>query len=474
VRARDKAARAGGVKAFVQLPFWADLPSRDEINADFEGLVRGAYAANGIVFACMFARLLLFSEARFQWREYRQGRPGNLFGSPELALVETPWPGGVTGELLGKAETDASASGNFYVTRADDAGRLGRAAQGPGLRLADLRPDWTKYVVDSASGHPYAADARLVGYVYAPPGVGGKTVEPVTFAADEVAHYKPVPDPLDRYKGMSWLTPIIRDIEGDKAAAQHKRNLFRRGAMLRNIVSFSPDIDPDDFDYFVAKFKEEHEGPDNAFNTLFIGGGADVTVASANLQELDFARVTAAGENRIAAAAKVPGAIAGLAEGQQGTPLGQGDFYAKRRLFADLYARPHWRMFAAALDKILPRPRLPNSTLPNLGASLWYDDRDIAFLRDDAADASAIQRDQMAAINQGIMAGFLADAVVDAVTAFDLRRLVSNHSGLFSVQMQPALAPAAQRALPAGSGNGNGRPNPEQLAALVAAARERT
>jgi hypothetical protein len=49
-------------------------------------------------------------------------------------------------------------------------------------------------------------------------------------------------------------------------------------------------------------------------------------------------------------------------------------------------------------------------------------------------------------------AGFEADSVVQAVTAGDLTRLV--HSGLFSVQLQPAGS--TQPALP--SGNGNGQP----------------
>ncbi len=35
-----------------------------------------AYRGNSIIYACMSVRSLLFSEARFQWRQFDKGRPG--------------------------------------------------------------------------------------------------------------------------------------------------------------------------------------------------------------------------------------------------------------------------------------------------------------------------------------------------------------------------------------------------------------
>src|SRR5262245_52589362 len=62
----------------------------EEIGADFAGYMNNAYKANGIVFACVLARMSLFSEARFQFRRIRSGRPGQLFGTPALSLLEQP------------------------------------------------------------------------------------------------------------------------------------------------------------------------------------------------------------------------------------------------------------------------------------------------------------------------------------------------------------------------------------------------
>src|SRR5205085_4340930 len=42
-------------------------------DSPFEAWVGGAYKANGVVFACQVARLLLFSEARFMFQRMEQG-----------------------------------------------------------------------------------------------------------------------------------------------------------------------------------------------------------------------------------------------------------------------------------------------------------------------------------------------------------------------------------------------------------------
>jgi hypothetical protein len=102
----------------------------EEISADFQGLIEGAYKDNGVVFACMLARQLLFSEARFQFRRVRNGRPGELFGTPALSVLEKPWQNATTGDLLSRAIQDVDLEGNFYG--AIQAGKRGRRSRGCG------------------------------------------------------------------------------------------------------------------------------------------------------------------------------------------------------------------------------------------------------------------------------------------------------------------------------------------------------
>jgi hypothetical protein len=60
-----------------------------EMSKSFAGYVQGIYKSNGVVFACMATRMLLFSEARFQFRQMRNGRPGDLFGTRRLRSSRT-------------------------------------------------------------------------------------------------------------------------------------------------------------------------------------------------------------------------------------------------------------------------------------------------------------------------------------------------------------------------------------------------
>ncbi|HPZ51067.1 MAG TPA: hypothetical protein PLA44_14540, partial [Propionibacteriaceae bacterium] len=52
----------------------------ESIGNSFEGYVQQGYKTNGVIFAVILARMLLFTEARFQFQQLDKGRPGNLFG----------------------------------------------------------------------------------------------------------------------------------------------------------------------------------------------------------------------------------------------------------------------------------------------------------------------------------------------------------------------------------------------------------
>lgn len=434
----------GGRKSsFSQSPFWShESPlwsgtsaSKEDIGNNFEGYIYDAYASNGVVFACMLARQMLFSEARFAWQPRRNGRPGPLFSNAELGVLERPWPNGTTGELLARMIQDADLAGNFFATTADDNGKYGKAATGPGRRIVRMRPDWVTIVLGSKSGNLYDLDTKPIAYRYSPPSSDGHTSDPVLLLPGEVVHFSPLPDPAARFRGMSWLTPVLREIMADKAASRHKLKFFEQGATISTIVSLDKDVTPGAFEEFVSKMRAQTEGVDMAYKTLYLGGGADVTLNGANMQQMDFKSTQGAGETRIAAAAGMHPVIVGLSEGLQGSSLNAGNFDAAIRLTADKTLRPLWRTAAASLETLLIRP--------GDDASLWYDDRDIAFLRDDSTDVASIQANQATTARQLTDAGFEPSSVVEFLETGDLRIL--KHSGLYSVQLQApgSLTPPA-------------------------------
>jgi hypothetical protein len=387
---------------------------RETIKGGFEGYVRGAYESSGIVAAVELIRLSVFSEARFMYRRLIRGRPGELHSTASLNILHRPSPGKTTGDLLARAILDVDMAGNHFAVRI-------------GGKIKRLRPDWVTIVLGSENDDidpNEDPDAEVAGYLYHPG--GNMSRDPITYEASEVVHWPGLlPDPLANYRGMSWLTPVVREILADRQATGHKQKFFENGATPNMIVKHQIS-DPDVFEKWIALFKDSHEGVRNAYKTLHLGAGADATVVGRDMQQLDFKAVQGAGETRIAAASGVGAVMAQFSEGMEGSALNAGNYSAARRRVADGLFRPLWRSICSAYEPIVAVPR---------NSELWYDERDIAFLREDEKDAADIQNTRAGSIRALLDAGYEADSVTSAIENDDFTLL--KHTGLFSVQLQP-------------------------------------
>lgn len=379
----------------------------ERIESNFVGYVAGGLKGNGIVWTCVLARMLLFSEVRFQWRRQSDRK---LFGTPELAILEDPGDNRSTGELLAQAEIDVSMAGNSYHVREYRPDRLVR-----------LRPDWVE-ILSAGEGRA----SRVVAYAYSEGGIG--TTDPEFIDPSEVAHFSPYPDPMAKHRGMSWLTPVLNEIEADGGFTDYRKKFVDQAAVIPYAVTY-PDISEDRFKLVVEAFKKSHEGARNSWQALHLAGGADVKPLGVDLRGLDFKNVQGGGETRICSASRVPAVVAGISEALGGSSLNQGNYGMARRQFGDGFGHPHWRMACSAFSKLVKAPA---------GADLWYDASEVSFLREDQKDAAEVQSLNAAAIRQLVDGGFDPATVVSAVTAGDLTQLV--HSGLMSVQLLPAGA----------------------------------
>jgi hypothetical protein len=115
----------------------------------------------------------------------------------------------------------------------------------------------------------------------------------------------------------------------------------------------------------------------------------------------------------------------------QGSSLNAGNYAASRRRFADVTMRHLWQEAAAALSNVIDVPK---------GSHLWYDDRDISFLQEDAKDAAEIDQIRAATIRNLVDGGFEPETVVK--TVWPDARLT--HSGMLSVQLIPPGAAEAE------------------------------
>lgn len=394
-----------------------------EISATLPGY-SAALQACPPAFAAQMVRALVLSQARFTFRNNSLSRtPRRTFGTTELGILEKPWPTGTTGELIARMEWHAGLAGNAYVVRRPD-------------RLRVLRPDWCALVYGShqePEDAAYALDGELIGLVYQNGGLHRSGNKMQTILPGDFAHWSPMPDPLHAGIGMSWITPAVRDIQGDRLATDHKIKFFENGATPNMVVKGITAATKQQFDEIVDMLESAHAGVANAYRTLYLTAGADATVVGADLKQLDFKATQGAGETRIAALSRVPAPLLGISEGLAGSSLNAGNFGMARRMFADTWVYPSLQDLAASLSPILKVPR---------DAELWFDTGDMPILREDAKDAAEIEQIKANTINQYVRDGWTPDSARAAVQAQDISLLV--HSGLVSVQLQaPGTTPGA-------------------------------
>lgn len=376
----------------------------------FESYATRVFKSHPVVYRAQGFRKAVFSQARYKWRNLQTGA---LFGSPTLAPLERPWPGGTTSSLNARMLLHGDLAGNAYVH-----------SPKPG-RLALMRPDWCTIVLGSdldPDSPALAEDAEFVGVMYKPPRAKGRF-----YFADQVAHFAPMPDPTAHYRGMSWLTPIIRELQADNHATEHKMLYFKQGATPNFAIVFDKEVEKERLLAFKEIIESEHGGLANAYKTLYLGGGADPKPLGTTVKDMDFASLQGKAETRILMAAGVHPVLAGASEGMQGASLNAGNFKQVRRNFSDIDLQDLFLEASASLEVLLTPPR-------GVNAELAVDPRNIPFLQDDQLDQAQIQREQASAITIYVRDGFTPESAVQAVVTNDPTALV--HTDLLSVQLQ--------------------------------------
>lgn len=385
-------------------------PTPADLLHNYETYALEGLAGSGPVFALIATRLLAFQEAELKWQN-KSDR--SLFGNQELAVFERPGPNQSTRTMLGQMEVDVSLAGNSYWLRSGD-------------RLHRLRPDRVGPIVVRTEAAGITDVPDLGGYLYqSEPGAKYQYL-----TVEEVVHYAPYPDPLHPWKGMSWLTPVAREVDADTYMSRHKSKFFTNAATPNLLLKVQGQLSEEAKAALRAEFTRKYESVENAYKTAIVDNGADITPLGHSFEQMAFGDVQSSGEARLAAAAGVPPQIVGFVKGLQASTY--TNYTQAMRRFADLTLRPLWGHAAAALETV---------TSPPPGVRLWYDDRHIPFLQQDAIDDATIRREDTAAIGALIASGFTPDSAVRAVSSGDYS--VLSHTGLVSVQLQvPGASPA--------------------------------
>ena len=394
---------------------WGDQTA-ERIVGTLQSYVVDGYSSNSVVFACLLERIKLLAQAEFKFQDLRTR---GLFGTPSLRLLEEPWPNGTTSDLIARMEQYASLAGNAFVRRAGDG-------------LVVMRPDWVSIAsVEIVEGNDEygrpMTHREVIGYVYWDGGEGCS--EPVFYPVQDVAHWAPMPDPLAAWRGMSWLTPVLREINADMAMTKHRQTFFDNAATPNLMLKYQQRLTQDQLDRIKRQWQARYAGPRGAGATVILDEGADFTVVGQSFDKMDFTNVQAAGEARIASAAGVPAIVAGLQAGLDAATY--SNYGMAIKAMANGTGAYSWRSLCSALAKLVDVP---------VGARLWYDTTNIPALREDEKDRAAAMQVLAGAASTLLQAGYEAQSITAALVSGDLTQLV--HTGMVSVQLyKPGAVP---------------------------------
>lgn len=434
-------------------------PDREPVMPQLAAAAQQAHGSSAIVFSAALVRAALFSEARFQ---YQAKDDKHLFGTTALAKLEEPFgPDTTTGHLLARMEQDTFLAGNAYIWDAPGEDRLVR-----------LRPDWVTIVSEVVHVSGGGWYRQPVGYWWEPPKSVLDQGSGFLVPAAECVHWVPVgmEDPQADFRGMSPLTPIMRDIKGDDGLTTYKIRYLQNNASPNVYIKYAQKLQRATVDSIRERLNARYGGPDNAGRGIILDQGADITLVGNSLSQMDFSGVSAVGVERILAACSVPGVLVGL-EPLRGAGRGYQESMQK---LANLWARPQWRSVCGALAQIADVPA---------GNRLWFDVSDISALQDgelEKGQAALVKAQALLALVQG---GFTHESAVAAVDAADLSQLKAGGIGTpgggqavqhLLPQQQPGvtaspLPPTLGRlpvgpASPGGGGDGS-RPTPRPASA---------
>ena len=362
-----------------------------------------AFIATPVVHAVVMARMKVFSEVDFTFRDRRTKK---TFGTEALRLLETPWPGGTTTELLQRLEMDTSATGNAYVRRI-----VGRSGA-PQLQV--LNPLHMDVLNDGR---------EKTGFEWWPRG-RGMTDRPVTLTLNEVAHWAPIPHPNNPFVGVSWMQAVLDEIRNDLRMTLHQSKFFSNAATVNMFVKVDGTLSDAGRALLRDELQYRYAGVENAYKTMVLDQGAELKVVGSDFHQMDFINVQKSVEGRIASAAGVPPIIVSFRAGLDAATY--SNYAMAMRAMADHTIRPAWNSVAAALGQIVEIPP---------GAELWYDDSHVAALRQDAKDEAEIKQTNALTLEALLRSGWTPESALEAVQTGDLSGL--EHTGLSSVQLVP-------------------------------------
>ena len=211
-----------------------------------------AYSASGTLFSVV--SLIAQSTAGVEWTLNRKLRNGDLRDIPSHPALElwnnvSPFETGRSYREAGQQHQDLT--GEWWTV-------VLRNARGVPVELQLVRPDRMRPI-------PHR-DKFLAGYVYT---IGS---ERIPLEVSDVLFMR-LPSPLDPYRGIGPVQSMMVDLQMESMVSQWQRNFFQNSAEPGGIIEMEEEMDEVAWDRFVKRWRENHQGINNAHRVAVLERG---------------------------------------------------------------------------------------------------------------------------------------------------------------------------------------------------------
>ena len=145
------------------------------------------------------------------------------------------------------------------------------------LELWPVRPDRMHPI-------PHPTDF-LTGWLYS-----GPNGEQVPLGVDDVIQIK-LPNPLDPYRGLGPVQALLSTLDSARYSAEWNRNFFLNSAEPGGVVEFSDELDDDEFEKFQKRWRDSHQGVNNAHRVAVLENGLKWVDRSYSQRDMQFAEL---------------------------------------------------------------------------------------------------------------------------------------------------------------------------------------
>ncbi|MEW2420448.1 phage portal protein [Streptomyces nigra] len=184
----------------------------------------------------------------------------------------------------------------------------------------------------------------LADYTYSSP-----SGEQVTLGLDEVIMLRR-PNPLDPYRGWGPVQTILADLDSSRASAEWNATFFRNSALPAGIVEVDKRLSDEEFNEFVARWREQHRGVSNAHKVGVLENGLKWVDRKFSMTDMQFVELREASREIIREAFGFPKPMLGTVD-----DANRANMEAAEQIFAKWLIRTRLQRTRQALNtRLLP------------------------------------------------------------------------------------------------------------------------